>query len=954
MQTLLSLPPDLITSFKKICTQDQKSYFVGSDPRGTHIGSGGGTAWILSEDYKESKETDFSKFLAKEKKIIIHAGGQSRRLPSYSACGKVLTPIPVFKWKAGQSIDQTLLDIQISFYKKIAQITNKEQNTIIASGDVLLRCSSLPSELPNSDIVVLTTWIDSSVATHHGVLFAERNNPSVLDFMLQKPSADRIESLLSSHIFMMDTGCWILSDKAVSVLMKKCGWTKNSFKKQIPSEYDFYTSFGESLGKNSLIKDVDIFSLTCSIVNLQDGEFYHYGTTRELVTSTEKIQNLVTDPRNIYQKKVKAHPSLFVQNANVNIGWNNSMRNIWIENSCVNKEWSLSGDSVITGVPENKWKVIVPQGVCIDIVPVGKDLYCLRPYGMDDSFRGSISEASTKWMNQSIVQWFKDRDINISEIESNIECDLQTAHIFPIVKIVNDNSEIQDLLNWMINNKVDNSIKQKYLLNEKLSADNLLEKADIVKLNEQRSAFRNMNLPNLAKNYKKSVFYQCDLSRTAELYTENKINKPTSLSNDTDLVTLMRSHMFQSKLLTLDGKDGSKEERKAFEALENTIISSVEKVQPIYNVMQDQIVWGRSPARIDIAGGWSDTPPFSIYNGGSVVNFAIDLNGQQPIQVYIKPITECSFILRSIDTGVSEKITTFKELESYNKVGSSFSIPKAALCLSGFSQKFCQIKFNTLKEQFESLGGGLELTLLAAIPKGSGLGTSSILASTLLGTLSSVCSLGWSKHEICYRTLALEQLLTTGGGWQDQYGAVFGGIKICESEVGIQNIVQVRNLPSEVINDCSYSGLWLLYYTGITRVAKNILSDIVRNMFLNKGETLDIDTEIKNHAYTMADAIQFTDYEKTARYIKTSWNLNKKLDNGVTTPELEYLISKIDDYSLGYKLAGAGGGGYMLICAKDIDASAKIKKELEEKPINNCARFVNLSLNKKGLQITRS
>ena len=45
------------------------------------------------------------------------------------------------------------------------------------------------------------------------------------------------------------------------------------------------------------------------------------------------------------------------------------------------------------------------------------------------------------------------------------------------------------------------------------------------------------------------------------------------------------------------------------------------------------MAWGRSPVRIDIAGGWSDTPPYSIFRGGSVVNFALDLNGQQPVQV---------------------------------------------------------------------------------------------------------------------------------------------------------------------------------------------------------------------------------------------------------------------------------------------------------------------------------
>jgi len=55
------------------------------------------------------------------------------------------------------------------------------------------------------------------------------------------------------------------------------------------------------------------------------------------------------------------------------------------------------------------------------------------------------------------------------------------------------------------------------------------------------------------------------------------------------------------------------------------------------NVYPDQIVWGRSPVRIDLAGGWTDTPPYCLMEGGSVVNMAIELNGQPPIQVYAKP-----------------------------------------------------------------------------------------------------------------------------------------------------------------------------------------------------------------------------------------------------------------------------------------------------------------------------
>ena len=69
---------------------------------------------------------------------------------------------------------------------------------------------------------------------------------------------------------------------------------------------------------------------------------------------------------------------------------------------------------------------------------------------------------------------------------------------------------------------------------------------------------------------------------------------------------------------------------------------------------------------------------------------------------------------------------------------------------------------------------------------GSGLGTSSILASTVLGAINDFCGLAWDRNDICSYTLALEQLLTTGGGWQDQYGGVFP-VSSCFSPKPVSN-----------------------------------------------------------------------------------------------------------------------------------------------------------------------
>ena len=69
----------------------------------------------------EAPDAAFADWLGREKRLLLHAGGQSRRLPAYAASGKSLTPIPVFRWARGQRIDQTLLDLQVPLYEKMLE-----------------------------------------------------------------------------------------------------------------------------------------------------------------------------------------------------------------------------------------------------------------------------------------------------------------------------------------------------------------------------------------------------------------------------------------------------------------------------------------------------------------------------------------------------------------------------------------------------------------------------------------------------------------------------------------------------------------------------------------------------------------------------------------------------------------------------------------------------------------
>ena len=340
--------------------------------------------------------------------------------------------------------------------------------------------------------------------------------------------------------------------------------------------------------------------------------------------------------------------------------------------------------------------------------------------------------------------------------------------------------------------------------------------------------------------------------------------------------------------------------------------------------------------------------------GGNVINLAIELNGQPPLQTYVKPCRDHHIILRSIDLGASEVITTFEELRDFHHVGSPFSIPKAALALAGFLPEYSAEQYQSLAQQLTAFGCGIEVTLLSAIPAGSGLGTSSLLASTVLGAINDFCGLMWDKNEIGRRTLVLEQLLTTGGGWQDQFGGLLQGIKLLQTGKGFDQNPVVRWLPSSLYTQPEYRACHLLYYTGITRTAKKILAEIVRRMFLNQHDELALLREMKQHTIDMFEAIQRENFDEMGRLVRKTWQQNQLLDSGTNPAEVARLTSLVDDLCLGYKLPGAGGGGYLYMVAKDPEAAARIKQILRENRLNANARFVDMSLSDKGLQISRS
>ena len=539
MQKPLSLPPNLVGCFHDITGYPKDEWFCTHDPIGHKLGSGGGSVHLLMEYWKaHGKKAD-------ERLLLLHAGGQSRRLPAYAPSGKILTPIPVFRWERGQRLSQNLLQLQLPLYERIMDSAPKSLRTMIVSGDVYIRATQPLQPIPEADVVCYGLWLGPEIAKDHGVFVSTRKDPTALECMLQKPSVDTLNRLQKDHFYLTDIGVWLLSDKAIEVL------THHSTHNGKVTEYDLYGTFGCGLGTHPSQHDDEVAQLKVAILPLPGGEFYHFGTSHELLSSTVAIQNLVNDQRHILHHSMKPCPSIFVQNTITLRPFTDSNKNVWVENSHVGARWELSHNNIVTGAPENDWAVSLKPNECIDFVPIGEEAWCVRRYGFYDKFAG----------------------------------DEQTTPRFPLLPNA-------AALNAYMNG--DNTVVGGWL-----SAEQISTQANLHRLCLQRQQFRAKNWQTLAQNHEHSVFYQLDLDDAAREFRQYHIPAPTPIGNNEPLMRRISDAMFQSAIATNDALKATME-RKAFallrEGLTDTLANS--RVAPHKVAYDDQIVWGRSPVQI--------------------------------------------------------------------------------------------------------------------------------------------------------------------------------------------------------------------------------------------------------------------------------------------------------------------------------------------------------------------
>ena len=388
-------------------------------------------------------------------------------------------------------------------------------------------------------------------------------------------------------------------------------------------------------------------------------------------------------------------------------------------------------------------------------------------------------------------------------------------------------------------------------------------------------------------------------------------------------------------------------EDAAFAFIARCVTSSIPKAEFNRNIMPPCGSWvvSNAPARIDLSGGWSDTPPVSYEFGGAVCNLAVTLRNTKPLSARCRKVKGLKGIIlkvenRDIDSGKllefdSIHIKMIRDISDFRDPRATCALLKCAVVALGVidlslineqnEQSVCKILDHifgndTLDESF-----GLELISTSLLPHGSGLGTSSILAGCVICSLGQC--LGLSKVNdpsfMIKTILNLEQLLSTGGGWQDQVGGLYPGLKLCTAEMNvipIQVHVETHEISAEQIQ--KLNDRLLLAFSGQPRLAKNILQKVLRQWARRSPEIVSTVNSLVEGAHEAINAIKDHDLNRLGNLMNSYWMQKKFMageDSGVEPEAIKELFAALADNNItsGATLAGAGGGGFLALLLQE-------------------------------------
>ncbi|XP_022975550.1 bifunctional fucokinase/fucose pyrophosphorylase-like isoform X2 [Cucurbita maxima] len=930
--------------------------------------------------------SQLASFISKKHILLLHAGGDSKRVPWANPMGKVFLPLPYLAADDPDGPVPLLFDHILAIASCARQAFKNEGGILTMTGDVLPCFNASTLVLPEDASCIITVPITLDIASNHGVIVASKIGTSdsgytlsLVDNLLQKPSVDELtknNAVLSDGRTLLDTGIIAVRGKGwvelallacscqpmVSELLK-CGKEISLYEDLVaawvPAKHAWLQPrpMGEELIRR--LGRHKMFSY-CAY----DLLFLHFGTSSEVLDhlSGEKSEligrrHLCSIPATtasdiaasvvILSSKIGPEVSVgedsLIYDSSISAG-------VQIGSQCIVVSVNISGIS--NQLPGDAFRFMLPDRHCLWEVPLGGYterviVYC----GLHDNPKMSVSKGGT-FCGKPWKKVLQDLGIEESDLWATAgtqEKCLWNARIFPVLSYF----EMLTLAVWLmgLSYKKTEHLLRLWKSSHRVSLEELHKSINFLKMctgssNHQAELAAGIakacidfgmlgrNLSQLCEEIKQKELLGLEtckgfLDKCAEFHDQNIKVVPKS-----------RVHQVQVDLLRACSEERAAQEleREVWAAVADETASAVRygfkdlldkpdtdrlghgnslSDNSINQLIHHKKVTVDLPVRVDFVGGWSDTPPWSLERPGCVLNMAINLEGLLPVGTCIET-TKTSGVQFNDDAGNELHIKDLNSITTPFDSDDPFRLVKSALLVTGIIHDHILTVF------------GLKIKTWANVPRGSGLGTSSILAAAVVKGLLQISDGDESNENVARLVLVLEQLMGTGGGWQDQIGGLYPGIKFTTSFPGIPLRLQVIPLLSTPHLVSKLQNRLLVVFTGQVRLAHQVLHKVVTRYLRRDNLLISSIKRLATLAKIGREALMNCDVDELGEIMMETWRLHQELDPFCSNEFVDKLFAFADPYCCGYKLVGAGGGGFALLLAKSSVLAMELRNKLED------------------------
>lgn len=795
---------------------EETTYAVLPDPEGKRVGSGGATFQVMR--YIAEQEPERENPFKNRRILVIHSGGDSKRVPQYSAIGKLFSPVPR-ELPDGRS--STLFD---EFIVGMSGVPSRiQEGMLVLSGDVLLLFNPLQIDAQFDGAAAISIKEPVATGKNHGVFLNDGHD--YVKCFLHKQTEERLREMGAVNKagnVDLDTGAVLFGSALLQALFRLISTGGKVDEKKFrqfcneEARISFYGDFLYPLANDSTLEDFykeaaegqlnealhecrtqiwnAIHHFSMKLLCLSPAEFIHFGTTRELRSLvTKDVQDYEfldwkMQVNSAVQKEGFAAHNAYV-GSRAKIG-----KEAYLENCYVLGNSEVGDGTVLSHVRIMDRKI--PEQIVMHGIELTGGKKVIRIYGVPDNPKGKYP-GEVSFLGTTLNQFMAQNKVTKEELWKGEETYLWFADLYPVCDDWEDALDMAEIIYKMAHGTATKEEISRWRETERRSLYSSFNAADIEASCDQERFLENRILARcFIRKLEQGMYY----AEALKIFGKRGISKEIFKllmedAAEADFSLKIRIYhavsCYMKKTRTIyDDLHYDALENDCFGTIQEAIYEEAEKKLPDsagYRIVKDQVDIAL-PVRVNWGGGWTDTPPHCNEKGGVVLNAAMKLRGIYPVQITVKRLDELHVEFESKDIGVYTTVDSAAEIQDCHNPYDSFALHKAALIACGI----IPVKEEAdLQEILKRMGGGIYLsTQVYGVPKGSGLGTSSILSGACVKGIFEFLGQERTDAEIYDVVLGMEQIMSTGGGWQDQVGGLTEGIKLISTKPGIaQNLV---------------------------------------------------------------------------------------------------------------------------------------------------------------------